>query len=137
MLHQVNRQRDREGRVVATLADYAVVRDLLADAIAASAEVAVPPSIRETVGAVKALATPGAGGVTVTAVSRHLQIDKSSASRRVKSAIDAGYLDNLAPSYRPACLVLTGIAVPANRTVLPTVADLEAALAGQAKASQP
>jgi len=55
MLHQASRARDAYGRVVATFEDYETVRELIADLLAESAEVAVPRSVRETVAAVQQL----------------------------------------------------------------------------------
>ena len=57
--------------------------------------------------------------ITVTKVARHLGIDKSSASRRVKAAIKLDYLSNLAAEGRPACLV-KGEELPEEHLVLPT-----------------
>jgi hypothetical protein len=53
ILHQATRERDAEGRIVATLEDYARIRGLVANLIAEGVEATVPPTIRETVDAVK------------------------------------------------------------------------------------
>lgn len=122
-LHQATRQRDTAGRIVATIEDYSVVRDLVADLIADSIEVSVAATIRETVGAVSELA--GSGQTTVSKVADHLRIDKSAALRRVRAAIDRGYLKNLEERRgRPAQLT-TGDAVPADRPILPPAAEIE------------
>jgi hypothetical protein len=44
LLHQANRARDAEGRIVATLTDYGVIRELVADLLAEGVEASVPPS---------------------------------------------------------------------------------------------
>ena len=56
VLHQASRERDDEGRIVATLDDYAVVRDLVADTMAEGVGATVSDTVRETVAAVAAIA---------------------------------------------------------------------------------
>lgn len=98
LLHQASRARDTDGRILATLEDYAVVRELVYDLIAEGIEATVSDPIRETVAAVPAPADciPDSEGVTLRQVAATLGIDKSAVSRRVRSAIDRGYLVNLA-----------------------------------------
>src|SRR5215213_3297334 len=56
LLHQAGRDRDAEGRIIATIEeDFAVVRELVADLVSEGIEVTVPKTVRETVGAVKRL----------------------------------------------------------------------------------
>ncbi|MCC7000884.1 MAG: PriCT-2 domain-containing protein, partial [Gemmatimonadaceae bacterium] len=55
ILHQATREHDADGRIVATLDDYAVVRDLVLDVISQGIEAAVAPIVRETVETVRAL----------------------------------------------------------------------------------
>lgn len=92
LLHQASRDRDEQGQVVATLDDYAVVREMVNDLIGEGIESAVPPAVRDTVNAVKEIADPA--GVTATTVAKLLQLDKSSASRRLRDAGERGYLTN-------------------------------------------
>lgn len=123
LLHQATRQRDAEGRIVASLADYAAVRALVADLIADGVEATVPETVRETVKAVEEVSgKPRVGvGVSVTALARQLRIDKAAASRRAQVAIDKGYLRNEETRRgRPAMLVV-GEPLPDDVEVLPTV----------------
>jgi hypothetical protein len=55
LLHRESRERDNWGRIVATLNDYAEVRELVADLFAESVEAMVKPEVRKTVAAVIAL----------------------------------------------------------------------------------
>ncbi len=55
LIHQADRARDAEGRIVASLEDYAVVRDLVEEILAETVEATVKPEIRETVEAVRKL----------------------------------------------------------------------------------
>jgi hypothetical protein len=125
VLHQVSRERDAAGRIIATLDDYGVVRELVAELVADGVEAAVSPTIRETVDAVASLlAEPGTDETTVVAVGTSLQLDKSSALRRVRVALDRGYLRNLEDRKgRPARLVL-GEPLPEDQEILPTVKEL-------------
>jgi hypothetical protein len=93
LLHRATRSRDEEGRIVATLADYAAVRELVAEEIAHGAEASVSNVMRQTVTAVRSLALTKRGGtpraVSVSALATALGIDKSSASRRVCCGVRA------------------------------------------------
>lgn len=119
LLHQATRSRDADGRVVATRADYLAVRDLVGDLIADGAEQAVPESTRQTVAAVRDCVGDSVREVTVQEVAAALGIDKSAASRRVRVALERGYLRNLEERRgRPSRLVL-GDPLPHDVVVLP------------------
>jgi hypothetical protein len=123
LLHRGTRETDADGRIVATLADYAIVRELVLDLFGTTAGVHVPDTIRETVEAVTVLTGGGVAGkdTTVTQVGRYLKLDTSSASRRVKAATESGFLENLETRQgRPAKVVLAD-PLPADRPVLPDV----------------
>jgi hypothetical protein len=133
LLHQAKRPRDAEGRVVATLADYGAVRELVADLLAEGVEATVPATVRETVEMVERLiqlAGHDRGdddedpSVSVTTIAKALKVDKSAASRRVRVAIDREYLKNLETRKgRPARIAL-GEKMPNDVPILPPVADL-------------
>ena len=55
LLHRATREQDEQGRVVATVEDYAVVRSLIAELISDGAEATVPHIVRETVDVVERL----------------------------------------------------------------------------------
>jgi hypothetical protein len=124
LLHRLSRETDATGAVVATFTDYAVVRGLVADLVADAAERSVPASVRETVATVGSLTLAG-GETTVLALAQAMGLDKSAASRRVRAAIERGYLKNLEDKRgRPARLVL-GEPLPVEQTILPEPAELE------------
>jgi hypothetical protein len=118
VLHQANRERDTGGRILAASEDYAAVRELVADLVAEAAERTVPDTTRETVSAVAALIAER-DSTTITAVAERLKLDKSAAWRRVRVAMERGYVRNLEEKRgRPARLVL-GDALPDELVVLP------------------
>ena len=118
LLHRAHREVDDGGRIVATVADYAVVRELVADLVADAAERTVPDTVRETVEAV-ASQTAAGEETTVLAVAGLLKLDKSAASRRVRMALERGYLKNLEEKRgRPLRLVLSE-PLPEEQTILP------------------
>ena len=127
VLHQATRARDAHGRIVATLADYAAVRALVYDLIAEAGEVSVPAAIRETVAAVTRLAPKESGReVTAVEIAQALQLDKSAASRRVRAALQRGYLANQETHRgRPARIVLDA-PLPEDVVVLPELETLRA-----------
>jgi hypothetical protein len=95
ILHQLNRERDQTGRIVATEEDYLAVRDLVADLISDGVGATVPRSVRETVDTVRDLVPVQVDGVTVHAVAGALRLDRSTAQRRIQAARERGYLVNL------------------------------------------
>ena len=120
MLHQASRGRDSEGRIVATLDDYSQVRNLVADLLSDGIEATVSTTVRETVQAVKDIMAGGHEVVTVAQVASTLHLDKATALRRVRVAIDRGYLKNLEDRKgRPARLEL-GDPMPTDLEILPT-----------------
>jgi len=123
LLHRATREIAND-IVMATMADYAVVRELVSDLVSDGVEQTVSDSVRTTVEKVAELTIAG-GETTVIQIAAGIGIDKSSASRRVRSATERGYLRNLEDRRgRPARLVL-GDPLPADMTILPTVDELE------------
>jgi hypothetical protein len=95
LLHRATRQTDGQGRVVATLDDYAAVRALVIDLLNEGVEVTVPDPVKTTVAAVKTLTASHQPPTSVSAIARYLKVDRSTASRRVSVALEGGYLRNL------------------------------------------
>jgi hypothetical protein len=129
ILHQASRQKDSKRRIVATLDDYAVVRELIADLVAEGVDATVNPTVRETVRAVDRLTKDKDEDekyVGLKALSTELKLDKASASRRVKAAREAGYLVNLEDSKGKAAKLALGEPLPADLVILPTPEDLRA-----------
>ena len=83
LLHQASRDKDEQGRVVATLEDYAAVRELVADLVAEGVEATVKPQIREVVEATARLIAEGSEEVRQKDLAAILKLDKSAVSRRV------------------------------------------------------
>jgi hypothetical protein len=124
ILHQASRQRDAESRIIATLEDYAVVRALVADLVSEGVEATVPATARETVEKLEGLYADESEPVTIVNLAEELELDKSAAWRRVRTAIDRGYVKNLEDRKgRPAQLV-PGEPLPEDIEVLPTAERL-------------
>ncbi|GEM_PF-2463681 len=124
VLHQQTRERDGAGRIVATVADYGAVRDLVADLVADEVGATVPATVVETVAAVAVLAETHAGGVTSAQLGESLGLDKSAARRRGKVAVTRGYLKNLEDRKGKPARLLPGDPLPGEVTILPTVETL-------------
>ena len=125
LLHRAIRERDSRGRVIATVEDYEVVRELVADLISEGVEATVPPIVRETVQVVEKLIKEGDREfVTIKEVSAELELEYQPTHRRVSMALDAEYLKNLEERKgRPARLVV-GDPLPKDREVLPEPGEL-------------
>ena len=120
MLHQLNRKRDEDGRVIADTYDYTAVRSLVNDLIADAVGAAVPASVRETVDVVGELeATRAAGYATVHDVAALLRIERPSAQRRLATARDRGYIVNTEDKRGKPARYVTGDPLPGEVVVLP------------------
>lgn len=119
ILHQGTRERDADGRIVATLEDYIVVRELVVAVIAEGLEATVAPSVRETVKAVETLLAEGRSEATVLDIARQLALDKSAASRRIATAVQLGLLRNLEDRRGRPARVCLGDPLPDEVPVLP------------------
>jgi hypothetical protein len=125
VLQQETRERTSDGSIVASIEDYEIVRDLVADLVSEGVAATVAPTVRETVETVARLATTEHNGVSVSAVAHELGLDKSAASRRVRSAIHANYLVNEEERRgHPSRLVL-GEPLPDDVEILPSVERLQ------------
>lgn len=119
LLHRANRATGDNG-VVATIEDYAVVRELVADLMGESAAHTVSTSVRETVGAVARAIASGKPYASIADVAELLALDKSTASRRVRAAREAGYLENSETKKGVAAKLVLGDPLPEERDLLPT-----------------
>ena len=128
LLHQAQRVKDENGRILATVReDYACVRNLVADLVAAGVETGVPKTIQETVRAVAAIIAESPAltenkEVNQTELAARLKLDRAAVSRRVADCLERGYLRNLEERRpgkgRPARLVL-GDQLPSEQDILP------------------
>jgi len=132
VLHQRSRDRDAQSRIIATLADYAAVYALVSDILSEGVAATVNPTTRDTVEAVASLARGSDGGVSCTAVAKRLDIDKATASRRLRVATRAGYVvNNETLRGKPARYVI-GEPMPVDMPILPTPETLAGLLQGVA-----
>jgi hypothetical protein len=131
LLHRATREHTEDSAVIATLTDYAAVRELTADLFAEGVEATVSPATRETVEAVKKLVSGRLGSngtepsVSVAQLAKHLELDKGSVSRRVKEARERDYLVNLETRRGKPMRLVIGDAMPEELVILPTVEDVE------------
>jgi hypothetical protein len=127
ILHQATRERDERGRIIATLEDYAVVRELVSDLVSEGIEATVPKSVREAVHAVARLhAQEDTQPVAVLHVAEELKLDRSAASRRVRSAKDRGFLRDLEDNPRKPSRLVPGDPLPEDLAILPKPKDVQA-----------
>jgi hypothetical protein len=125
VLHQLHRDRDSEGWIVASEEDYQAVRDLISEVLSDGVEATVSQTLRETVDAVAALALQPGGieGIQVTAIAERLGLDKSAASRRVKAARERGYLVNLEDRRGHPGRYVVGDPLPEDVELLPATCN--------------
>jgi hypothetical protein len=148
LLHREHRSRD-QGRIVATIDDYAVVRDLMALRLAEASEARLRKPVREIVELVQTMEKEKEGkawrergladegsvpteGIPTSAIIKRLDMDRTTVWRRLDVAREKGFLDNLEPkgSGRKGRWKTTGQS--SGGQVLPTVEELEAAVTASA-----
>lgn len=117
ILHAHLREKDEQGRVIATIEDYSAIYDLVADLVSHGTGQKVRETVRQTVEAVKQLMAGKADGVTYTEIGKKLGIDESAARRRVYTA--KSYLENRETRPRCAAKIVLGEPLPDDRQVLP------------------
>src|ERR671910_1755341 len=127
ILHQATRECDDRGRIIATPEDYAVVRELVSDLVSEGIEATVPKSVREAVHAVARLhAQEDAQPVAVIQVAKDLKLDRSAASRRLRSAKDRGFLRDLEDNPRKPSRLVPADPLPEDLEILPKPKDVQA-----------
>jgi hypothetical protein len=101
LLHRAIRDRDEDDRTIASLEDYAVVRELVADLISDGVGRTVSPETRETVQAVARLEPDNRDGVMQAALAASLDLDEersAGASARPSTADTSRIWRNAAAS---------------------------------------
>jgi hypothetical protein len=133
ILHQANRDRDERGRIVATLGDYAAVRELIGGIVAEGIGATVSNDVRETVDAVdvavnKTSQTDPEEKPTATRaqVQTELGLDRRATHRRLSQAVEGGFVVNLNPGRGKTARYVLGDPIPDDQDVLPDLAKLAA-----------
>jgi hypothetical protein len=129
IVHQRQRERDAEGRVVASLADFALVRAILADTFRIAVEGLTPKS-RELISTVQRLHAAKAaqqldaekGAVTVAELMKAFRKPKRTIHNWLKPALELGLLEDLNHGQKGKPLLLQpGTCAVAERSALPDV----------------
>jgi len=124
LLFQLQRELTEDGAVIATLDDYAIVRELVAPTFDAVLGDGLTTAIRETVEAV-----PESAEISLAHLTASLSgLNKSTVSRRLNRAIAGGWLVNHEQRKGHPARVSRGTPMPAQRSALPTVDELREAL---------
>lgn len=123
LLHRATRERDDRGRIVGTVHDYGVVREIVEPIVSVGVGATVTASVRETVEAVETLGR-AMGTVDQAALVELLSLNKSTISRRVSECVRLGYLINEEDRSRHPYRLVLGEAMPGDAVVLPLAEDL-------------
>ena len=128
LLHRVTRPKV-PGGILATVEDYAAIRELVADLVSEGVGQTVRPETRETVAAVSRLSAGKPEGVPLAALAATLDLDKSTVSRRTRAAREDGYLVNLEDRRGRPARYQVGDPLPDELEILPAPEELEATVA--------
>jgi len=94
--------------------------------VSAGVESTVPAIVRETMEVVgRLLDETGKESVTSREVGEELELERGPVSRRVRLAVDAGYLKNLEDRKGRAARLVLGDDMPEDLEILPNVEDLK------------
>ncbi len=121
LLHQVLRERDDSGAIIATIDDYTSARWLLEDVFTATVH-EITPTIRQTVEAVAKLSKNGST-VAEHELVKKLGLVKSTISYRVRRAVKSGFLVNQTTQRGATAQLVIGAPMPEG-CPLPTTESL-------------
>jgi len=124
LLHQQTRERDEQGRIIATIGDYAAVRELVAELFAHAVDAGVSAPVRAAVSAVDEIHRRTGKAASYKQVAEHLDLDLSAARRRCQTAIKAGYLRNDETRRGQRAKLVVADVLPADVEILPTAEAL-------------
>jgi hypothetical protein len=127
--HRFQRSQDENGALIATVADYAMVRSLISDVFQSAQSEGITQADRKMIAAVIELTTPAGGQpgekpVTQAEVREHLGISKSSTSYRIKRLLKLGYLANLELNKSKGMKLVAGVPLPGEVDPLPSACAL-------------
>lgn len=117
ILHQLSRETDELGRIVATQDDYLAVRALVADLISDALGTTVRAVTRETVEAVVKL--DQGQGVKVHDLATYFDLERSTVQYRVTAARERGYLINIEDKRGKPARWQAGAPLPQEVVILP------------------
>ena len=133
LLHQVQRERDDQGRIVATFNDYAA--SWLLEEVFTVTVHEMTPAIRETVEAVALLSKNGST-VTEQALVQELGRPKTTIHYRVRRAVKSGFLVNQTSQRGAPAQLVVGGPIPEG-CPLPTTEELLLCVEGSGNDSNP
>ena len=121
VMHQWHRERDDNGRIVATLEDYGAVRPLINAGIGIATGQSVPNWMHETWRALV-----DTDGVTYRELGNLLHLGDDGARKRVQQMIPLGYVENRETRPRAAAQIVRRTEPPQAHDAgfLPTVSDV-------------
>ena len=120
ILHQATREKDSQGRILATLNDYAAVRGLISGVISDGVGATVDKKVREVVTAVENILAEHNECATMQQLVERLKLHKSTISRRVLLALTGGYLANSNNNNRKPYKLVLGEQLPDEVEILPS-----------------
>ena len=127
ILHQLQRERDDQNRIIATFDDYEMVRPLLDDCFKLLATVGLTPAVRRVVETID----PGEEW-SLTEVANALGRAKSTVHEHVQQAIEGGWLENDEVHWGYPARLKRGQPLPdGNVAGLPSVDQLRRKMNGE------
>jgi len=126
LLHQGRRERDKQGRIMATLEDYAIARGFVLVAFSTAASGGLTPQITETVRKLCEVFEKTGNCLTRKDLADALGLEPRTVGYRVQRAISLGHIVNQETRDRQPARLVPGEPLPEDKPALPTPDDLEA-----------
>lgn len=122
MMHQRQRERDSDGRIIASVDDYARARTLLFDVFQTAVSAGLTPQVRETVLVVQRIYD--GNPLRQQTIAKALGLSKEAGWYRIRRAISLGYLANDETRKGQPAKIRPGEPLPEDCVALPAVQDL-------------
>lgn len=126
LVHFNQRDKDREGKIIANETDYRIAYDLLREPISHGLEKSVKPGIAEVIEAVMQITKTGmrADGISLSQLAEFMKRDRSVVGRNIHAATSQGYLTNENPGQGREAKVKLGDRKLPSGDILPSPEEL-------------
>ena len=122
--HRYQRKLDGQGRLLGTVADYAIVHTIASDLFTSVQEEGLTQLDREFVTAIKELSENGKNPVSQAALRGEIKASKSAVSYRVRRLMNLGFVANLQDKKGLAAKLVPGAPLPDVVPPLPSPCEL-------------
>lgn len=127
LLHHRHRDTNAAGEIVAAIADYRAVHDLVSRLLADASGRSIPDAVRKVAEVVEMLHLEDqSGAATIQAVADRMERDRTTASRYLKRAVGMGFVNETTSQWSNRKAFQPGEPLPNDAGVLPDPEEIAA-----------